>query len=895
MARKLFHFLLVILLSATSATALAQVAVKGQVVDASTGEPLIGATVTVVGGSQGAITDIDGNFSLNAPQNATISIQYLGYKELKRNITLQGNLGVIQLESDAFALDDVIITSSVAVARKTPVAMTTLDPVFIQDRLGMQDFPELLKSTPGVYVSKEGGGFGDTDITLRGFGKENIAVMVNGVPMNDMEWGGVYWSNWTSLSDVTRNQQVQRGLGAAKLSAPSVGGSINIITYGVEAKKGGTASYGIGENGFNKLTFSVSTGLSKNGWAMTLMGGKEWADGYIQGTEYEAYTYFMNLSKRINDNHQLTLTAFGSPQWHNQRSRYDGLTIEGWQEAKKYMPIGQQYRYNPTYGFDKNGVQKAANKNRYHKPQISLNHMWQIDMTSSLSSSFYVSIGDGWGHSGQTTNEYSGAWYGASNGTLTTKYRKADGTFAYDEIQDINEKSENGSQMIMSLSENKHRWYGLLSTYTKEINDWNLYGGIDARYYKGIHTNKISDLYNGAYYIDRNRANVKGENHALAGDPSFVNEKLTVGDVVYRDYDGFVMQGGVFGQAEYSNEIISAFVSGSVNATRQWRYDRFYYDAAHAESEKVNKTGFTVKAGANYNINENHNVFANIGYMSRVPFMSKGIFFNVQNSHAVNPDSKNEKTFGVEIGYGFQSRYFSANLNAYHTEWRDKLLTNSAEIVLEDGTGDRASVNIQGVNAIHDGIELEFVAKPLKWLNIKGMFSIGDWRWVDDAVGYWYTSNGLPLNNKNGIASGIGAEDHATSKITFDDTKVGKSAQTTAALLVDIMPVKDIRVSVDWHFMGRHYAEWEIKDPTVGSAQNYTTPWRIPSASTFDLSASYKFKIGGLQTTLSGNINNIFDQEYIQSAYDGSGDWETAYRVFYGFGRQMSMKLRVNF
>ena len=111
--------------------------------------------------------------------------------------------------SDAFALSDVTITSSVAIARKTPVAVSTITPVFIEEKLGTQEFPEILKSTPGVYATKQGGGYGDSKITIRGFKSENVAVMINGVPMNDMEWGGVYWSNWAGLSDVTRSMQVK--------------------------------------------------------------------------------------------------------------------------------------------------------------------------------------------------------------------------------------------------------------------------------------------------------------------------------------------------------------------------------------------------------------------------------------------------------------------------------------------------------------------------------------------------------------------------------------------------------------------------------------------------------------------------------------------------------------
>ena len=114
----------------------------------------------------------------------------------------------------------------------------------IDYKLGTQEFPEILKSTPGTYATKSGGGYGDSQIRLRGFSTENIAIMVNGVPMNDMEGGKVYWSNWAGLSDVTRSMQVQRGLGASKISAPSVGGSINIVTNTIDAQRGGTASIG---------------------------------------------------------------------------------------------------------------------------------------------------------------------------------------------------------------------------------------------------------------------------------------------------------------------------------------------------------------------------------------------------------------------------------------------------------------------------------------------------------------------------------------------------------------------------------------------------------------------------------------------------------------------------
>ncbi len=885
------------------ASAVAQTTITGTVVDADTDEPLIGASVMAIGTNQGTVTDIDGNFTLTVSgANPSLEFKYLGYKDLIQKVGRSGNvnLGTIKMAPDAVALNDVIITSSVAIARKTPVALSTIEPAFIEQNLGTQEFPEILKSTPGVYAIKNGGGYGDSEIMMRGFKSENIAVMINGVPMNDMEWGGLYWSNWAGLSDVTRSMQTQRGLGASKVSAPSVGGSINIVTRTIDAKKGGTVSYRMGDYGDNKIMFSVSTGMNDKGWALTLLGGKSWGDGYVQGTEYEAYNYFVNIAKRINDNHQLSFTAFGAPQTHNQRSSYDGLSVEGWQEVKKYMPAGKEYQYNATYGFGKNGERKTSARNVYHKPQLSLNHMWEIDRSSSLSTAVYMSIGNGYGYSGQyRSSEYSGAWYGASNGVLNTAFRNADGTFAYDKIQEINENSTEGSEMVMAKSVNKHKWWGLLSTYTKDFdNNLSLYVGIDGRYYIGIHTAEIVDLYNGDYYTDRYRQNVNVNNNSAAADPNWTMEKLTVGDVVYRDYDGHVLQEGVFGQLEYNLDNLSAFVSGSLSNTTQWRYDRFYYDKANAKSESVSKIGFTIKGGANYNLNEYHNVFANIGMISRAPYFSGGVFLSAVTSNTVNKEAVNEKIFSFELGYGFRSRFLTANLNLYHTEWKDKTMARSFDYTDNDGNPDRTMVNMRGVNATHQGIELDFVAKPLYWLDITGMFSIGNWRWTNSPVGYFYNSGGQPLAAGYEIASGIEAEDHAKVILELDGVKVGGAAQTTAALGANIRLTKDIRVGVNCNFFGRNYADWSLSgsDILFNSTKSFVSPWRIPPAYTCDVNASYRFEIGGLSASLFGNVTNLFDQEYISSAYDGGkGDWESAYRIFYGFGRRMSLGLKINF
>lgn len=905
MKKHLIHFLLVAVLSICSAAAFAQTTVRGQLVDSETGEPLVGAAVMVEGTSQGTVTDIDGYFKQGVAQGGTLVFKYVGFKDLKKKITQKGasvDLGVIKMDPDAVMLADVTITSSVAVARKTPVAVSTVDPVFIEDRLGSQEFPEILKSTPGIYTTKDGGGYGDAKTTVRGFKSENVAMMVNGVPMNGMENNKVYWSNWSGLSDVTRSMQVQRGLGASKVSSPAVGGSINIITKSTEAQKGGFVSYGMGNDGYNKILFGVSSGLSKDGWAFTLLGGKTWGDGYVQGTEFEGYTWFASIAKRFNENHQLTLTAFGSPQWHNQRNNQNGLSIKEWQRVKKYMGDDSPYKYNPTFGYDKNGQVRNSSRNEYHKPQISLNHLWQIDQKSSLSTALYVSIGRGNGYSGTGDKTNRSGWYGATNGLVNNTYRNADGTFAYDQVQDLNEQSTTGSKMIMAKSMNNHMWYGLLSTYTTKFGEYfDFYGGIDLRYYKGLHQNIITDLYNGAYFVDPNRSDIKADNNPLANDPNYVNQKLGVGDVIYRDYDGFVMSEGVFAQLEYNRDKLSAFVSGGASNTGYWRYDRLYYSKDKAKSDTKNYLGGNIKGGVNYNLTENHNVFVNAGFISRAPMFDTS-FINSQNSHARNGDAKNEKIMSFEAGYGYRSRFFTANLNAYYTRWIDKALYDSdtMEYKVDDvNVTDRYTLNMTGANADHWGIELDFIAKPFKWIDVTGMFSWGDWRWNGTATGYYFNSAGQIMTDfKGGIIEDMANAGDYRANIKMDNVHVGGSAQTTAALGVNVRPLKDLRISLDWNFFARNYADYDIDTSNTGLGKEIVigNPWEIPSYSTFDLSAGYSFDFGKVRATLSGNINNLFNQEYIADARDGANhDWESATRVFYGFGRTYNVRLKFNF
>lgn len=320
-------FLLIILNS--SAVAQSHGIVSGRVTDGASGEPLPGASIVVGDNSadsfQGTSTDTDGRFSLRVSQNSGVAvISFLGY--ISREIPFElsagsADLGNILMEPNPQQMEGIVVVGVADIARdrETPVAASTIRASEIALKLGSQEFPEILKSTPSVYVTKQGGGFGDSRINVRGFDQRNTAVMINGVPINDMENGWVYWSNWAGLSDVTSAMQVQRGLGSSKLAISSVGGTINVLTRSSAFEQGGSLMASTGNDGYLKLLGSYNTGKMANGLSVSALFSSTSGDGYVSGTRFEGYNYFLGIGYDPNPLHSLQLTVTGAPQWHHQR------------------------------------------------------------------------------------------------------------------------------------------------------------------------------------------------------------------------------------------------------------------------------------------------------------------------------------------------------------------------------------------------------------------------------------------------------------------------------------------------------------------------------------------------------------------------------------------------
>lgn len=910
-------YLLIFLIACNSFSLFAQKSgeIKGTVKDASSGETIVGASIVYAEG-KAAITDIDGNYSIKLDSGQyNLIISYVGYESQKVKIKVANKPVSVNFSLQTKTLNEVEVVADVAKIRETPVAFSNISAKQIQEELSSRDLPMLLNSTPGVYATEQGGGSGDARVTIRGFDQRNVAVLVDGVPVNDMENGQVYWSNWDGLGDVTRNVQVQRGLGASKLAIASVGGTMNIITKGIDSKKEISLKQEVMSDLIYKTSLGFNTGQLKGGWGLTGAFTFKKGNGYVDQTWDEAYSYFLKVQKRVGK-HLISLSGSGAPQKHGQRATQLPIALYDSKFAKKlginadsvlknnfYTTFEKGdlgIRYNPHSGI-LNGSDYNERINYFHKPQINLSDFWNINNKLYLSTVAYASFGKGGG-----TKLFNSVYPDKTTGFI-------DITKIYNEnankIDNGYSTTEHKSTNIIQSSVNNHQWYGLLSSLNYKIDsNFTAIFGVDGRYYKGVHYKEVYDLLGGDYYLNSSDQN---QPNGMANLSYYMKRK---GDKILTNYEGTVMWGGAFAQVEYKKKKWSGFLTASVSETGYQRKD--YYlnkDLVLADTtilqavgygdtlnyNGVNYTnqspeartsltkrkwflGYTFKGGANYNINEHMSVFVNLGYLQMAPRFN--LVFSSTNIE--NKKVKMQKVVAIEGGYGIKYPKYAANLNAYYTNWKNKPLSEFPTIRI---AGDDYYYTADGLNAIHKGVELDFIYKLLKNLDVEGLASFGDWTTQSENQIIEYDINtDKPYDTINFSAKGV---------------HVGDAAQIQLGGSIRYEVIKNLYIKARYTYFAKNYSRFDLTNLEVKYNSNGTIKydnrdkesWKMPNYGLLDVFAGYDFKYRKLKFTITGGVINALNTVYISDAQNGLNFDATSALVYMGMGTRFNVGLRITY
>ena len=775
--------------------------------------------------------------------------------------------------------------------RKTPVAVSTITGEEIQKKIGTQDITMTLANTPSIYVAGQSGAFGDTRIAVRGFGQDNTAFMLNGQPINGMEDGKMYWSNWSGMNDIANVVQIQRGLGASKLAISSVGGTVNFVMRSTSKQQGGFAYAGFANDNYLKTTFSYDTGENDNGWSTSFLLTHWQGDGYAEGTFGQGQTYFFSLGYKMNDKHNFNFLMTGAPQWHDQNFTKSIAT---------YLDKGRKYNNNYGYYGDRYLTER---RNFYHKPVFNLNWDYKIDDKSSLSTVLYASTGNGGGTGGRGQ-----------------RIRTDEGYIDYDAIYAYNLSTSGAGGnyaaeggYITRASMNMHNWLGAVSNYETQLSDNLTFNvGVDLRTYYGEHFRIVENFHGLTSWQENIRLRDQNNNHqtyGTYGTYKYVVATESMGanpwEATFNNFDEDqkiaysnderISYGGLFTQLEYVNDDFSAFFQGSVSQTMYQRWDHYQYadqsliDGTSSQwtgealpdgitdgvkSEKADNFGYNAKAGVGFGVGENGQAYVNAGYYSRAPYFDN-IYLNYTNQ--INPNTSNETIIGLEAGYVYEVPNFSARVDLYRTSWADRV---TSSFYVDD---DVVFYNIsEGVTQLHQGVEVSFSAKPQEDVpyTLKGFLSVGDWIYEGDAI------TRLQDEDQNVIS---------TETVDVDGGKVGDAAQFSAGLGLDIDLAERFSFDSDIRFYDDLYAN-------VGAVKENL---ELPSYHVVDMGLSYKMFVNDGTLDIRLNVNNVFDNVYISelrsaiAAGEGTGvlydGIDTANQGYFGLGRTWNVGLRYNF
>lgn len=453
----------------------AQNTVTGKVIDAESGETLIGVNIYAPIPQRGTTTNKEGEFSLELPKGVfKLNVSYVGYaKQTFKSDELKGTTIKLSPQID---LEEVVIKAFKA-QPNAPVSQKTLTSKDIQKIYVGQDPTYLLEqSSPSILsFSENGTGFSNySQFRLRGIDQTRVNITLNGVPLNDMIDQGVFFSNFTDLANNVESVQIQRGAGTSTNGTASFAGSVNFESTPLnQDKPSGSAELVGGSFGTIRGSLGMNTGLMKNNWAFSSRFTTFSSDGYRDNTNSKSQSFFGSAGY-FGDKDLIKITGF------------IGNTANG----LAYNPVAlSQIKEDP-----KTNPLNENDRDDFGQWMIQGQHTRLFNSHLSLASTLY---------------------YGGAGG---------DFFFTYD-------NNSGGLDQINYPLRNDH--YGVMSNvnYTSESNKLNLYGGVHAYTFQRQNTEELMPDKANPYYVENS---YKNELSFFAkGDYAFGKFKI-YGDLQFR-------------------------------------------------------------------------------------------------------------------------------------------------------------------------------------------------------------------------------------------------------------------------------------------------------------------------------------------------------------------------
>ena len=298
--------------------------VGGQVVDQD-GEPLIGVTVRVKESTTGTVTDIDGNFQIDAPANGILLVSYVGFKDREIAVNGRSVIGEIQLSPDDLTLDQVVVIGYGTQKKADLTGSVSIVNAEEMKRISNSNISTMLEGkVAGVQITSDGQPGADPTVRIRGigsFGSTAPLYVVDGVPMG------------TTIRDFSPNDiatiQVLKDASAGAIYGSRAANGVIIITTKNGQKDQPLRVDYKGYFGIDKISKGVYDVMDANQYSQylgqacansgtPLPGGYSLIDGAYKFRDNTNTDWFNEVFKTgVRQNHNLNLSGGSANSTYN--------------------------------------------------------------------------------------------------------------------------------------------------------------------------------------------------------------------------------------------------------------------------------------------------------------------------------------------------------------------------------------------------------------------------------------------------------------------------------------------------------------------------------------------------------------------------------------------------
>lgn len=918
----------------------------GKVIDSKTQNPLGFVVVSVQNSAFMQLTKQDGIFSFDTVPagNILVLVHSQGFKDALYPIEITAgkmlDLGTIILEED----QSIDLQSSI---------ITLIESDFSDDNNSSESTSGLLQSSRDAFLQAAAFNWGQARFRVRGLDSEHSTMMINGVSMNKIFDGRPQWGEWGGLNDALRNQEFTLGTTPSDYTFGGILGTQEINTRASIYRPGSRITFSGTNTNYSWRTMAThASGMDARGWAFVVSAGKRWAqEGYFEGTNYDANSFFISLEKKINERHSLNLTSMYTP---NFRAKNSPNTAEVTQLTNP--------RYNSYWGFQE-GKKRNARMKTIEEPMIMLNHYFKINEKINLNSSVIYQFGKiaNSNIDFQNANSPDPTNYRKMPSYFSSLYAKDNGEFSGAFTPDAENAEKSRIQFLANPQMDWAAMYranqnpvldanGTITGYEPAKSKYVLYedqvkdqtavamtnlsaqlseniilnAAASFRKLKSHNSQQLLDLLGGAYYEDIDAFYNGSQSQSDLNNP---DRQVVVGDTYGYNFNFFATTLEAFTQFKFAYKKVDFYLAqnfSSANYQREGLYKNGIYETnSFGKSEKVAFENFGFKAGLNLKISGKQLVSFNAAHLTKAPSL-RNTFGNSRLNNAIVDNLESENISSLDLSYVYRSPKLKARLTGYYALIRNATQISFfyAEGIFDDGSGYLNTDAFVGqtltkLNKKNWGAEFSLEYQLSQTFKTTFSAAFGEYTYDSNPnVTLTHDAKASLENNspvfdfgtaalKNYKQPGMPQRAYAVG-IEYRDPKywwISANVNYLSNSYIDISPISRTEI-----FYRNPASGFNFPEATEERAAELLKQEKFDPTTLLNLVGGKSWRIYGKNVGVFASINNVLDVSYKTGGYEqarnanfrernqdvSSGTPSFGPKYFYGYGRTYFVNLYIN-